>query len=138
MPYFVDTSVWYAAADSDDAGHERAAAVLRECSGQLVTTDHIVIELWLLARARLGKRVADQLTSAIPARQAQLEITRAADLEAALEIGRRYADRDFSLTDRTSWAVMLRLGVQDALSLDADYSVFRFGPDGKRAFRVRP
>jgi predicted nucleic acid-binding protein len=56
---FVDTSAWYAAADRDDASHARAAARLEEFTGQLITTDHILIETWYLAASRLGPDVAE-------------------------------------------------------------------------------
>ncbi len=54
MSLFVDTFMWYAAADRSDLGNSRAKAVL--AAGEpLVTTDHIVIETWTLIRNRLGR-----------------------------------------------------------------------------------
>ena len=47
-----------------------------------------------------------------------------------------FADQDFSLADRTSWAVMQRLGIHDAISLDQDFRVYRFGPGRQRRFNV--
>jgi len=40
---FVDTSAWYAAADIDDAGHQRAARRLEEFAGSLLTSDHVLV-----------------------------------------------------------------------------------------------
>lgn len=47
MSLFVDTSMWYAAADRDDRNNRRAKEVL---SGDepLVTTDHVLVETWWL------------------------------------------------------------------------------------------
>ncbi len=45
MSLFVDTSIWYAAADSSDASNARAKAILK--SGEvLLTTDHVLVETW--------------------------------------------------------------------------------------------
>jgi len=43
MSLFVDTSIWYAAADSSDRSNARSKAILK--SGEtLVTSDHILVE----------------------------------------------------------------------------------------------
>jgi predicted nucleic acid-binding protein len=54
----------------------------------------------------------------------------------ALDIGRGFRDQRFSLVDRTSFAVMERLGVSRAIAFDDDFVVYRFGPDRRRAFEV--
>jgi len=43
---------------------------------------------------------------------------------------------DFSLVDRTSFALMRRLGIDRVASLDAHFAVFRFGPKRGRSFHV--
>ncbi len=48
--------------------------------------------------------------------------------------GADFPDQDFSIADRTSFAVMLRLGVHRAAALDDDFAVFRFGKVKSRAF----
>ena len=67
---------------------------------------------------------------------AQIEPAGTADLETAHEIGQRFPDQDFSIVDRTSFAVMQRLGIQTAASFDNDFAVFRFGRNLDRAFTV--
>jgi hypothetical protein len=47
MSLFVDTSVWYAAADSSDISNARAKAILAH-GEPLVTTDHVLAETWAL------------------------------------------------------------------------------------------
>jgi predicted nucleic acid-binding protein len=60
----------------------------------------------------------------------------AADLDSAWEIGRSDRDRDFSVVDRTSFAIVRRLGVERAASLDDDFAIFRFGPNCRLTFTV--
>ena len=136
MTIFVDTSAWYAAADVDDVGHGRAARRLEEFAGALLTSDHVLVETWFLAARRLGIEVAEQLVNGIRTGIARIEPAIVADLEVAARIGEDFADQAFSLVDRTSWSIMQRLGVHAAISLDADFSIFRFGRDKRRAFTV--
>ncbi len=135
MSLFVDTGVWYAAADRADAHNERAKRILSGAEEPLVTSDHVLLEVWYLLRARGSWSVAETVVEDVR-KVARVACVRQADLDAALEIGRRFPDQDFSLTDRTSFAVMLRLGLTRVASFDQDFSVFRFGPAGRRAFQV--
>jgi len=135
MSLFVDTSVWYAAADSSDAGNARAKAVL--AAGEtLVTSDHVLVETWTLLRHRLGRRAAERFWEGLRSGVAAVEAIGAADLEAAWEIGVSYPNQDFSIVDRTSFAVMRRLGIDRVASFDDDFAIYRFGPNRGRAFTV--
>ena len=67
---------------------------------------------------------------------ASLEIVGLADLQAARTIGRDFPDQDFSLVDRTCFAVMERLGLERAATFDSDFAVYRWGPRRDRAFEV--
>jgi predicted nucleic acid-binding protein len=135
MSLFVDTSIWYAAADKSDASNLRAKAVLSQRE-LLVTTDHVLIETWTLIRWRLGRRAAERFWEGLRSGIATLETVLPADLDAAWEIGRSFRDQDFSVVDRTSFAVMQRLGIERAASLDDDFAIFRFGPNRRHAFTV--
>ena len=135
MSLFVDTSIWYAAADKSDANNNRAKAALS--GGEpLITSDHILVETWTLIRHRLGRRAAERFWEGLRSGAAIVEIVCAADLDSAWEIGRSYRDQDFSLVDRTSFAVMRRLGIERVASLDDDFAIFRFGPGRRLAFTV--
>lgn len=136
MTVFVDTSAWYAAADVDDAGHVRASRRLEEFAGELLTSDHVLVETWFLAARRLGFSVAEQLVNGIRMGIARVEPAIVADLESAAGIGQSSVDQQFSLVDRTSWAIMHRLGIRDAVSFDADFSIYRFGLGRRQAFTV--
>jgi uncharacterized protein len=132
---FVDTSAFYAALDDDDVDSARARDLLGGCE-RLLTTDHLLVECWLLLQRRLGARVADRFWGSIRAGAAAVEHVTPADLDAAWRIGEAFPDQEFSLVDRASFAVMERLGVHRALAFDDDFAVYRFGPRRERAFEV--
>lgn len=135
MSLFVDTSIWYAAADSSDSSNGRAKTIL-SAGEPLVTSDHVLVETWTLIRYRIGRQAAERFWEALRARVAAIEPIGMADLEMAWQIGVSYGDQDFSVVDRTSFAVMQRLGIERAASLDSHFAVFRFGPNRRRAFTV--
>jgi predicted nucleic acid-binding protein len=135
MSLFVDTSIWYAAVDKSDPSNARAKAVLS--GGEpLLTTDHILVETWTLIRHRLGRHAAERFWEGLRSGVAIVETVGVADLNSAWEIGRSYRDQDFSIVDRTSFAVMRRLGIERAASLDDHFAIFRFGPSRRMAFTV--
>ena len=136
MSLFVDTSVWYAAADSSDSGNARAKAILAAAGEPLVTSDHVLVETWTLLRYRIRRQAAERFWEAMRNGVATIEPVGAADLEAAWQMGVTWRDQDFSIVDRTSFAVMRRLGIERAASFDADFAIFRFGPNRRRAFTI--
>lgn len=135
MSLFVDTSIWYAAADRGDASNRRAKEILAE-GDALVTTDHVLVETWLLLRHRLGRHAAERFWNGLRSGVAAIEPVMAADLENAWAIGGSFPDQDFSIVDRTSFAVMLRLGIERAAALDDDFAVFRYGLKRDKAFEL--
>ena len=135
MSVFVDTSVLYAAVDQGDVGHQRAKAVI-DGEDPLVCTDHVLVETMLLVARRAGCHIAERLWHGLRGGIARIEITASVDLEMAVSIGERFADQEFSLVDRTSFAVMHRLGITRAASFDKDFAVYRFGPDRRKAFDI--
>ncbi|HEY3234686.1 MAG TPA: PIN domain-containing protein [Polyangiaceae bacterium] len=135
MSLFVDTSAWYAAADRGDRNNSRAKRVLGSVQ-PLVTTDHVLIETWILLRHRLGRDSAGRFWDGLRTGVCHIESTTSADLEAARAISESYSDNDFSIVDCTSFAVMQRLGVHQVATFDSDFAVFRFGPGRRRAFTI--
>lgn len=135
MALFVDTSIWYAAADSSDKGNARAKAILKT-GESLLTTDHVLVETWTLLRYRIHRGAADRFWDSLRSGVAAIEPVGSADLETAWQLGMDYDDQEFSIVDRTSFAVMRRLGIVRAASFDNDFAVFRFGPKRRQAFTV--
>jgi predicted nucleic acid-binding protein len=102
----------------------------------LVTTDHVLVESWMLLRHRLGRVAAERFWEGLNGGVAEIESVNAADLAVAWSFGESYPDQDFSIVDRTSFAVMLRLGLRRVASFDDDFAVFRFGRARRQAFEV--
>ncbi|HEY2142302.1 MAG TPA: PIN domain-containing protein [Solirubrobacteraceae bacterium] len=136
MSLFVDTSAFYAAVDSHDRYHERATDLLREADG-LVTTDHVLVESWRLMRDRAGHETAERFWGGLRGGHAVVESVLPGDLDTAWRIGEIFSDQPFSLVDRTSFAVMERLGLTRVATFDQHFSIYRFGPRRERAFDVR-
>ena len=137
-PVFVDTSIWYAAADAGDAHRDTAQSLLSERAGTLVTSDLVLAELWNLVTARTNHAIANRTVAAISSGVARIESTTVTDFETAQAMLADYPDQSFSLTDRTSWALMERLAITQALAFDADYRIHRYGPHKTQAFTVHP
>lgn len=135
MSRFVDSSAFYATLDRRDSHHGRAKELLDD-GDALITTDHVLFETWRLVRDRAGHSAADRFWSSLRAGAAVVEHVTPADLDAAWRTGEAFSDQEFSLVDRTSFAVMERLGIHRAVAFDDDFAVYRFGPRRERAFEV--
>jgi predicted nucleic acid-binding protein len=118
---FVDTSVWYAVLAAGEP---------------LVTSDHVLVETWTLLRHRIRRLAADRFSESIRNGVSAIEPVGAADLEASWQIAVSWRDQDFSIVDRMSFAIMRRLGIERVASFDADFAIFRFGPNRRRAFTI--
>ena len=127
--------MFYAAADRGDRSNARAKRVL-SAGERLLTSDHVLVETWFLLAHRLGRASAERFWQTIRSGAASVEIVIAADLDVALAIGEGFPDQDFSIVDRTSFAVMQRLGVFRAASLDEHFAIYRFGRNRDRAFEI--
>lgn len=99
-------------------------------------TDYVLVESWLLMQRRLGEGAANRFWAAVRAGAATVEHVTPADLEASWAMGERFPDQSFSIVDRSSFAVMERLGVHRAVAFDDDFAVYRFGPRLERAFEL--
>jgi predicted nucleic acid-binding protein len=131
----VDSSVWFAAAVPRDHDNARAKAILRDSTGH-VTTDHVVVETWLLLNSRYTRQAAENFWNSARSGGIRVETPNLSDLEAAWAIGKTFPDQEFSIVDRTSFAVMERLGITRAASFDSHFAVYRYGRDRNKAFEI--
>lgn len=126
---FGDASFFFAIVDRTDIWHQQCVALLQrleEIGCRLVTTLLVIAETHALLVRRLGREAAlNWLKQVLP----YLEIIpiEPSDIAKALEILERYADKDFSLTDAISFAVMERLGVKVALAVDRHFVEYGAG-----------
>jgi predicted nucleic acid-binding protein len=132
---FVDTSVWFAVLVARDRGNARAKSILNATSGH-VTTDHVLIETSLLLRSRYRAEAADRFWEVLRQGAATVECVTTADLETAWAIGEVFKDQEFSIVDRTSFAVMERLGISQVATFDHHFAIYRYGRNRDRAFEV--
>lgn len=119
---FVDTSAWFAFANRKDAAHGRVRDAMRSFPGKLVTSNFIFDETVSLCLYRLGHDAARTAGSVLmnPELVDLLRIS-SEDEQAAWRLFLQRSDHDFSFTDCTSFAIMRRLGLTNALALDDDF-----------------
>jgi len=119
---FVDTAAFLAVENRRDAHHEEALAfrdtVLR--AGELlVTSDYVLAESYTIIRLRAGHPVAVGFGEDVrSSRLLRVEYLTPELLEAAWQIFKTFADKEFSFTDCTSFALMERLQISTAFTFD--------------------
>lgn len=122
---FVDTGVWYAAIVTNSVSHAACEACLVEASDRLLTTDYVIDELVTLLVARGNREAAiEYVPRLLGEGLCRLHRIDESDFAAAWRLVERFADKRWSFTDCTSYAVMQRLGVTEALSLDDHFHQF--------------
>lgn len=137
MTIFVDTGVLLAGAVRREARHAEATALLdRVGDDAAFTTDHVVVEAWNLSRRRYGWPAAMRLWGALRHVALRIESVTLADLERGQTIGDAWKEHEFDIVDCTSFAAMERLGCKRAATFDADFAIYRYGPDRRFAFEI--
>ncbi|MGH9366974.1 MAG: type II toxin-antitoxin system VapC family toxin [Thermoanaerobaculia bacterium] len=137
----VDTSAFYALQSSGDP-REHALAVAEAArfdsdGALLVTSDYVLDETYTLLRSALGHRAAVRFGREI--RRGGVEIAQVDPeiQDEAWRIFERYSDKDFSFTDCTSFAVMIRGRIELAFTLDRHFRQFGFETAPARPGRKR-
>jgi predicted nucleic acid-binding protein len=116
-----DSSAILALIDADDADHQHAFATARRIAAQRrpsFVTNYIEAETHALLLRKLGRALAREwlLTGGLPVVRVSLR-----EEERAKEIIARYADKDWSLCDAVSFAVMEQRAVRAAFSFDQHF-----------------
>jgi len=121
----VDTSAWFARFAADDADHAAAMAWLAENEQPLLTTDYVIDETLTLLRARrLRQRAIEAGVLFFTTEVAEVRFLTSADIAAAWDVFRGYADKRWSFTDCTSKVVLESLGITTAFSFDQHFRQF--------------
>lgn len=122
----VDTSAIFALIDRGDSFHPTATSVLNELHRRRISpliTNFIVAETHALLLNRLG---ADGARSWLFRNVWPVERITDHDEARARTVIRQYADKTFSYTDATSFAVMERLGIKAAFAFDPHFRQYGF------------
>lgn len=123
---FVDTSYWVALRLRRDANHE--VAVRLWAPGQpILTTNHVVGETWTFLRRRDGHPSAVAFLEAVESAAwlTVVHVEDATEREAGSWL-KRHDERVYSFVDATSFAVMRRERLREALAFDGDFSAAGF------------
>jgi uncharacterized protein len=125
----IDTSAFYALSDATEHGHVHAQAISRRLVAErwrIFTTNFVVAEAHALHLSRGNRAVALTFLERLQGSQTLVVRVSARDERRAVEIIRRYDDKDFSFTDAASFAVMERLRIGWAFSFDRDFMQYGF------------
>jgi predicted nucleic acid-binding protein len=123
----VDTSAYFALIDTREAAHPiaRAIATRLGAEGQLlVTTNFILAETHALLLTRLGRVPAARFLQSLDRGATTVVRVSAPDEDRARVIIYQYDDKDFSLTDATSFAVMERLRIATTFTFDRNFAQY--------------
>jgi uncharacterized protein len=125
---FVDTSFWVALAIEPDERHAAAAELFaRRASAALATSNQVRGEIWTFVRRRFGHRRAVELINRLD-QTPRLRLVRVGehDEREAWDWLRRHDEREYSFVDATSFALMRRLAIREALAFDGDFAAAGF------------
>ncbi|MCZ7649399.1 MAG: PIN domain-containing protein [Planctomycetota bacterium] len=127
----MDTSAWIAYANRGEQDHGSVSKALESWKGRLLTTNFVFDEAVTLlgysfrhdVAVCMGQTLLD--SSVVNLLRVSLE-----DERAAWELFRQREDKSYSFTDCTSFVLMRRLGIREAVTLDEDFR--------REGFQVRP
>lgn len=132
MSLFVDTSALLAIIDADQSRHDEVVRVwheLLDVERALFTSNYVLVETFALVQRRLGVAAVREFINVLVPILQPLWVdgdVHAAAVASLLVAGRR----KLSLVDCTSFELMRRNGLEDALVLDRDFV--------EQGFRVVP
>jgi predicted nucleic acid-binding protein len=125
---FVDSSFWIAQMLPRDS-HHRETSALEETHdlGCLVTSSAVIAETWTFLRRRSGHRTAitwlDRVLDAGNVLRERIDDDIEAEAWAWLRV---HDERPYSFVDATSFALMRRKRIADALAFDGDFAAAGF------------
>jgi predicted nucleic acid-binding protein len=115
----VDTGVLLAAADADDAWHDRAATLLEaRPADELVLPAPVAVESAWLIGSRLGPATEAAFVASVAAGDFTLVDLTVADWARCAALIDRYADLDLGVVDASIVAIAERLGITTLASID--------------------
>jgi predicted nucleic acid-binding protein len=124
---FADTSFWVALQTSRDNHHREAAALWRQDRGPVRTSSLVMGETWTWLRRRAGHDAALRFAESIAA-SARVSIAAVDETidERAWQWLRRHDERAYSYVDATSFEIMRRERIAEALAFDGGFTAAGF------------
>lgn len=124
---FADTSFWIGLQVVRDVRHDEAALLWRSNTEPVRTSDLVLGETWTFLTRRAGHRVAVRFLDLVEASAvvSVLEVDHVTS-ERAWGWLRRHDERPYSFVDATSFELMRRERITDALAFDGDFSAAGF------------
>jgi len=125
MKLFVDTGAFIALTSPEDEYHSAAVSFYRESrdsGARFFTTNLVVCETMNYLKARVSHAVAVRFWENLKkAGHITIVIVTPALEESAFALFKRYADKGYSFTDCTSFAVMKALKLRKAFAFDRHF-----------------
>lgn len=122
---FADTSFWFARHVTSDRRHDQARRI--RPGRRIVITELVLGETWTLVNRRVGHAAARSCVQAIRRLPGvEIEPVTDADLATAWRWLERHDEREYSFVDATSFAVMRRRRLSEALAFDGDFAAAGF------------
>jgi predicted nucleic acid-binding protein len=124
---FVDTSFWVAYRYRRDDHHRDAVQLWSDRSHPLSTSDLVLGETWTFLHRKAGHAEASGFLDAVEGspRVSVVEVDAAAKAAAWAWL-RRHDERPYSFVDGTSFELMRRLRMTEALAFDGDFAAAGF------------
>lgn len=123
-----DSAGYFATVETRDANHRPARTIahgLSEGHWRVYTTNFVIAEAHALILTRSGRTLATRFLSEMEQSRGTVIVrARASDERRAREIITSYDDKDFSLTDAISFAIMERLGIAFVFTFDYHFAQF--------------
>lgn len=124
---FVDTSAWFAYTNKKDPAHSKIAKTIDAYTGRFVTSNFVFDEVVTLCLYRLGFHVAKTVGDFLLSPSVDLVRITEEDEKQAWKLWSNRPDKKYSFTDCTSFILMKRLIIDNALALDDDFVQEGFG-----------
>jgi predicted nucleic acid-binding protein len=125
---FVDSSFWIGLAVANDERHRESRALLAsQHNAALVTSNLVRGEVWTLLRRWGGHASAVEFLDRLERTpRLRIEFVDEQLEREALRWLRRHDERPYSFVDATSFALMKRLRIKEALAFDGDFAAAGF------------
>ena len=133
-PVLLDTGVIVALLDRSERLHEACAEAVRELEAPLITCEAVVAESCYLLRNLAG--AAEAVIDNVAAGIFQIPFQLSREAAGVKRVLHKYRDRKMDLADACLIRLADEFGTADILTLDRDFTVYRWGRN--KAFRMLP